>query len=145
MRTLATLAFLVSVNAWAACPELTGTYNCNYSDGSKETVTIKQENKDGIVIYDYNGSSVPADNQIRQIPDDQTIKQGTFRAWCDNESLKTQMLGKYYQDGQFFGDLTLNMDFTKVGTDLKATNTGFVKNSAGEYPLNSEVICNPAN
>lgn len=145
MRALATLALLTSINAWANCPDLTGAYNCTYRDGTKETITISQENKDGVVIYDYNGSAVPADNQVRQVPDDQTIKQGTFRAWCENGSLKAQMLGKYYQEGQYFGDLTLNMDFVKVGRDLKTTNTGTIKNSAAEYPLESELICNSAN
>jgi hypothetical protein len=147
MRKLAALALLVSVNAWA-CPDLTGTYTCKYQDGQTEVVTLSQENKDGVVIYNYNGSSIPADNVARPVPDDATLREGTFRAWCETDIFKAQLLGKYYDQGVYFGDLTLNIDFTKVGNDLKQVNTGSVKNSASEYPINAEVVCTagaPAN
>ncbi len=140
MRSLTALALLFSINAWA-CPNLAGNYTCTYQDGSSEMVSISQENKNGVITYSYNGSSVPADNIARQIPDDETIKQGTFRAWCEDVVLKAEMLGKYYSNGSLYGDLTLNMSFSKIGNDLKNVTVGLLKNSGGEYPLNSEVTC----
>lgn len=140
MRTFAALALLISVNAWA-CPELTGSYTCTYQDGSNEVVTISQENKNGVTTYNYNGSTVTADNIARPMPDDETLKQGTFRAWCENDALRVEMLGKYYNEGNYFGDLTLNLSFAKSGGDLKQVTIGNLKNSGGEYPLNSEVVC----
>lgn len=142
MRKLAALALMVSVNAWA-CPDLTGTYTCKYQDGQTETITLSQENKDGVVVYNYNGSTIAADNVSRPVPDDAALREGTFRAWCEGEALKGQLLGKYYDKGVYFGDLTLNLDVTKVGNDLKQVNTGSVKNSASEYPINAEVLCTP--
>ncbi len=142
MRKLAALALVFSAQAFA-CPDLTGAFTCTYQDGSKEVITIAQEQKaDGLVVYNYNGSIVPTDNQAYPVPDDATLKEGTFRAWCANDSaLSTQLVGKYYQDGSYFGDLVMNMDFSLTGTDLHQVTNGTLKNSGGEYPLNGDMTC----
>ena len=141
MRTIVAALALVSSQAFA-CPDLTGTYTCTYSDGSTEIVSMAQENKDGVTVYTYNGSSVPADNKAYPVPDDETLKEGTFRAWCDDtQVLKAELLGKYYNNGAYFGDLTLNMDFSIENNNLKQTTTGMLKSSSGDYPLNNEVLC----
>lgn len=140
MRTLAALLLLVSANAFA-CPELTGSYTCTYQDGSSENVTISQEDKSGVTVYNYNGSSIPADNQVYPIPDDQTLKNATFRAWCENASLKGNIVGKYYNNGSEFGDLDMVMDLSLDGTNLKNVTTGTLKNSGGTYPLDGSVVC----
>ncbi len=141
MRTLTALALVFSAQAYA-CPQLAGTYNCKYQDGSAEIVTIQQETKDGVTVYGYNGSDIPADNQVYNIPDDENLKSGTFRAWCDDDvTLKSQLLGKYWDNGAYFGDLTLDMSFTLSGSDLHQSTTGQVVNSGGSYPINNEVTC----
>lgn len=143
MRILAALALLVSVNAYA-CPDLSGSFTCTSQDNTSEVVTLSQENKDGITIYNYNGSMIPADNQAYQVPDDQNLKEGTFRAWCDandNVTLKTELIGKYYDQGSYYGDLTMNMDFSLNGTDLRQVTTGKLVNSGGEQPLNGDMTC----
>jgi hypothetical protein len=143
MRSLMAMALLFSVQAFA-CPDLAGSYTCSHQDGSTEVVTVSQENKDGVMIYQYNDAAIPADNQVYQLPDDQDLKDATFRAWCDTTNadlLQTQLIGKYYSQGSYYGDLTLNMTFSLAGTDLKQTTTGTLKNSGGEYPLNNELTC----
>lgn len=141
MRILATIALFASVNAWA-CPELTGSFTCTYQDGSSEVVEMTQELKDGVTTYMYNGSAIPADNVVYQVPDDQTLKQGTFRAWCDDTvTLKAELKGQYYDQGNYFGDLVMNMEFSLAGSDLKSVTTGTLTNSGGQYPLNGETVC----
>ncbi|MBX3020339.1 MAG: hypothetical protein KF799_01575 [Bdellovibrionales bacterium] len=144
MRSLTALALLFSVQAFA-CPDLTGTYTCAYQDGSSEVITLSQSvDKDGITVFNYNGSQIPADNQLYPIPDDDTLKEGTFRAWCDTANpalLQSQLLGKYWNNGAYYGDLTMNMTFSLSGRDLKQTTQGTLKNAGGEYPLNSELVC----
>jgi hypothetical protein len=141
MSKLVALALVVSANAWA-CPDLTGTYTCQYQDGQTEVITLSQENKDGVVTYTYNNNaSIPADNVAYPVPDGPTLREGTLRAWCEADTFKSQLVGKYYDQGVYFGDLTLNIDFAKVGNDLKQVNTGSVKNSASQYPINGEVVC----
>lgn len=134
---------LVSVQAFA-CPDLTGNYSCVYQDGTKEVVSITQEQKNGVTTFLYNGSAIVADNQAYPMADDQNLREATFRAWCDSADptlLQTQLLGKYYTNGAYYGDLTMNMNFSMAGSDLKQTNTGTLKNAGGEYPLNSELTC----
>lgn len=141
MRKIAALLLLVSANVAFACPELTGSYTCTYQDGTSEVVSISQENKDGVTVYNYNGSSIPADNTAYPIPDDQTLKQATFRAWCDGASLKGNIVGKYYNNGALFGDLDMTLDLSLDGTNLKSVTTGTLTNSGGTYPLDGQVTC----
>lgn len=141
MRKLAAIALLFSVQAYA-CPELTGSYTCAYQDGSSEVVTISQELKDGVTIYTHNGSQIPADNVAYPVPDDANLREATFRAFCSDEAtLTANLVGKYFQDGQYFGDLNMTSNFTLDGANLKQVTTGTLKNQGGEYPLNSEMVC----
>lgn len=140
MRTLAALLLAFSAQAYA-CPNLTGTYTCTYQDGSTEVVSISQEQKNGVTVYNYNGSPMPADNKAYPMPDDQTLRESTFRAWCEGEVLKGNLIGKYYNEGSYFGDLNLLLDITKQGTDLKQVSAGSLKNSGGEYPIEGEIVC----
>ena len=135
------LAMLLSANAWA-CPNLTGKYTCKYQDGSTEVVIISQENKAGVEIYNYGGSMVTTDNVARRMLDDDTLKKKTSRAWCEADILKSKLVGKYYSNGNYVGDLTLTMTFAKNGNDYKQVNTGNLKSRGGDdYPQNSEVTC----
>ncbi len=141
MRKLAAIALLFSAQAYA-CPQLAGTYTCTFSDGTTEVATVTQTVVDGVNVFNYNGTEIRADNVAYPVPEDETLKEGTFRAWCDDATtLKAQMLGKYYNGGSYFGDLTMNLEFLKVGTSLKQVTTGNLKNSGGDYPINGDVTC----
>ena len=141
MRSLLAILAFSSINAFA-CPDLTGTFTCTFSDGSSDVLTVSQENKDGVTLYIFGGEVTPADNAIYTIPDDATLKQGTFRAWCDDSvTLKAQILGQYYDAGQYYGDLTLNINYTIENGNLKDYTNGTLVNSNGTYPINSETVC----
>jgi len=141
MRKLAVIALLFSAQAYA-CPELTGTYTCTYQDGSSEVITLSQEQKDGVTVYSHNGSQIPADSVAYPVPDDVNLREATFKAWCaDGTTLNAQLVGKYFQENQYFGDLEMTSAFTLDGTDLKQVTTGTLKNLGGEYPLNSDLTC----
>lgn len=141
MRKLAALALLFSAQAFA-CPNLAGTYTCTYQDNSSEQVVISQETKDGVTVYTHNGSQIPADNMAYPVPDDANLRSATFRAWCaDENTLSANLVGQYFQDNSYFGDLDMTSNFTLSGTDLKQVTTGTLKNQGGEYPLNSDLTC----
>ncbi len=141
LRTFATMALLFSVQAYA-CPQLTGAYTCAYQDGSSEVITLSQELKDGVTVYTHNGSTIPADNVAYPVPDDANIREATFRATCTGDvTLSANLTGKYYQDGQYFGDLNMTSNFSLNGKDLKQVTVGTLKNQGGEHPLNSELTC----
>ena len=142
MRLLTGLVLLFSVQAYA-CPELSGTFTCTYSDGQTEQVVMSQQVRpDGVTVYNYGGTEVVTDNSVNAIPDDETLKEGTFRAWCsDASTLNAQLLGKYFDQGAYYGDLTMNLAFTMVGSDLKQVTTGNLKSATDEYPLDNETTC----
>lgn len=140
----ATLVVLSLFAAQAmACPNLTGSYTCNYQNGSSEVVSIAQEQKDGVTVYNYNGSGIPADNVIYQIPDDENLKQGTWRAWCDEgrDLLMAEILGKYYHEGSYAGDLTMNLEINLDGGNLKQVTAGQLVNEGGTYPFGETMVC----
>jgi hypothetical protein len=141
MRTLIAVALLFSAQAFA-CPELAGTYTCTFSDGTEETGTVTQSVVNGINIYNYNGTEIRADGVTYPVPEDETLKEGTSRAWCDDPlTLKGEVIGKYYSGGSYFGEVVLNLEFSKVGTSLRQVTTGNLKNSGGDYPINSDITC----
>ncbi len=141
MGKLAALALLFSAQAFA-CPNLAGSYTCTYQDNSSEQVVISQEDKDGVTIYTHNGSQIPADNVAYPVPDDANLRSATFRAFCpDANTLSANIVGQYFQDNQYFGDLDMTSNFSLSGTDLKQVTTGTLKNQGGEYPLNSDMTC----
>lgn len=140
MRTLATLAFIFSAQAFA-CPNLTGNFKCDTQQGS-QTLSITQDTKGSVTVYTVNGDQIPADNQVRTLPDSDDIRNGTFRAWCDDDTtFKGQILGKYYYQGTYFGDLTANLAFTMDNGNLKQVTKGSVKGSSGTYPIDQTVVC----
>ena len=141
MRTLAALALLFSAQAFA-CPNLTGSYTCTYQDNSKEMITVSQDTKGTVTVYNINGSEMPADGQTYAVPDSDNLKQGNFKAWCDGDTtLKGLLTGKYYNGGEYYGDLTMNMDWSLSGSDLKQVSNGEVKNTGGTYPINQDTVC----
>lgn len=141
MRTLAALALVFSAQAFA-CPNLTGNYTCTYQNGSKEVMAITQDTKGTVTVYNLNGSEIPADGQTYQVPDDQNLKEGTFKSWCDDDvTLKGLLVGKYYTDGQLYGDLTMNLAWSLDNGNLKQSSTGQIVNTGGTYPLSQETVC----
>jgi hypothetical protein len=143
MRSIIALALAFSAQAYA-CPSLTGNFTCTYQDGSRDTVSISQEMKDGITTYSYNGGLIQADNVARPIQDEEEIREATLRAWCDDATtLKAQMLGKYYNNGSYFGDLTINLFLSMEGANLKQVTDGNLKSANGDYPIQGQVVCTP--
>lgn len=141
MRIFGLMILLFSAQAYS-CPQLSGAYTCTYQDGSMETVTVQQDTKGATTTYIYNGSTLPADNQIYPLVDDANIQGGTFRTWCeDDRVLKGQILGKYWSNGEFIGDLTMNLEFLLDGGDLRQTSVGGTVNGGANFPIASDVTC----
>jgi hypothetical protein len=141
MRTIAALALVFSAQAFA-CPNLTGNYTCTYQNGTSETMAVTQSAKGTVTVYNINGSEMPADAQSYQVPDDDNLKQGTFKAWCDDDvTLKGLLVGKYYNAGEYYGDLTMNLGWSLQGTDLKQSSNGQIVNTGGTYPITQDTVC----
>jgi len=133
--------FLFSIRAFA-CPNLAGSYTCEFL-GYPEDVTVSQQNKNSVIVYTANGYDVPADNQAYKVPDRKELKNATLRAWCnDDVALNFQLLGVAWEDGAPYGDLTVDGTLSKSGKDLQPKMTGkIVKRDGSEQPFNPEVTC----
>lgn len=136
-----------AANAPVCPPDLsgqTGYYVCTYADGSQEPLTLKQEKHGDVMVYEYNGSVIPADNVAYPFPDDGNLRGATFRAWCDPAApteLRTLISGKNYRGTAYVGEFSLNMTLSLTGSTLKMVSRGSLKNAGGEYPFVSEVLC----
>src|SRR4051812_42353210 len=124
MRLLTIAGLLFSTQAFA-CPDLAGAFTCKYNDGSQEVITITQDLKAAVPTYNLNGSEVLADNIAKPMADDANIRNSTVRAWCDDDvTLKAEMLGQYFNNGTYYGDLTLNLGFTLTNGDFSQSTVG---------------------
>lgn len=143
MRIWVVFTLLWSASAWA-CPDLAGSYSCIFKDGSSELIQVSQEARGGVTVYHYNNTEIPADNHVYHFPDDDVLRQGTFRAWCEDDEdrvLRTQLAGRYYSENTFHGDLVLDTSYKLVGTDLQQISTGVLKQATGDRAINTQVIC----
>lgn len=140
---LSTLAASLFVAGTAtACPNLTGNYTCTYQDGSQEQMNLTQEEKNGVTVYMNSGNELIADNQTRQLPEDPSFQNATMRAWCDGEALKMNIIGKLFDQGQYFGDVnaevSLSLDAKK---SLEQVTSGTLKSVQGDFPLDGKTTC----
>lgn len=126
-----------------ACPNLSGSYTC-VNDGQKETLVVSQNEMNGQMVYQIGETQVIADNVAYPIPDDEELKGGTQRAFCDSQSneLKIEILGKIYDQQDFFGDLAVQIGFSVDGSNnLVNTIHGSLKATNGEYPIHDISTC----
>jgi hypothetical protein len=144
MRKLAAMALIFSIESYA-CPQLSGEFVCRYPDGSSEKIVLSQTLDGNITVYNVNGSNIVADNKVYPVPDDANVRNAYFRAWCDDTvSLKGHLVGQYFHNNAYYGDLDLNFVYLLVNPpagDLKQVAMGTLTNSSGERSLNSETIC----
>jgi len=136
------VGLLLSAQAYA-CPNLTGEFTCKSQDGT-EVIKISQEVRDGVTVFNYNGSEILANNEAMPFPDDDSIREGTFRTWCEEANADlvfSQLLGKYYDHGRYFGDLELNLTLSLTENNLKQVTKGTLKSGTRVYPIESETIC----
>ena len=143
MEYLATLTLLFSASS-RACPDLTGTYTCEVSSTKKETKVIQQSKKNGVMVYWVNDLEMVTDDKPRFVPENENLRQGTFRVWCDGDiKVKTQLLGKYHNNSGYFGDLTANSEwFMRDDAHLVRYTSGDIRSPDGTVmPFDDEVLC----
>lgn len=128
LRIVTVLAALFSVQAFA-CPDLTGTFTCKYSDGSQETMNITYRTENGVSYYKYDSAEFAADGTVYPLQDSDNLKNGTFAATCsDDVTLKENIKGDYYYQGTNYGplDMIINVSLSSNG-DLQQVASGTLK------------------
>jgi hypothetical protein len=125
----------------SACPTLTGSYRCTHEDGSIDQMWIAQERKNGLDLYSFNGSDMGADNVKHEIAGDPSFRNGSLRAWCEEDVFKSEMTGEYYQDESKTGEVDVIMDISIKENLLIEIASGTMKSKYGEFPINGLVSC----
>ncbi len=125
-----------------ACPNLTGNYACTYENGQAEAISLTQEIRDGVTYFKMGNAELAADNQARAIPEDDSMKEGSLRGWCEPYALKVEVLGKVYDSGEFFGDLAAQISFSlNAENNLDRVTSGTLKAVKETYPLDNTMTC----
>lgn len=144
IRFIIAALLLGAVPAWA-CPNLSGIYKCKYDDDTSETVTISQITKDqGTTVYDYNSSMVTADNMVHDVEGNKSLKDGKFKAWCDDAegTLNAQLTGQYLQDGDVVGILDMKISYAlNANGDLLERSSGAVTVGNRQFPVSTNQLC----
>lgn len=131
MRFIYALAAFASLSAYAACPELAGTYKCS-NQAQTKMVVVSQKVEAGATVYTVGGFGLIADGKARPFPD-QNLRNGTIVGSCDqNNNLNVLAKGEVYSSEKKMGDLTLTMKYTKTSnTNVKWNQTQIFKPVSG--------------
>lgn len=138
---------LVGAQAFA-CPNLAGTYTCNY-DGQVEALEMSQTETNGVTVYSMRnpndpndqGGSLPADNTTYQLEDSEQFKNATIRGYCEGETFNIAQAGQYYDQGQHIGDIQAVTSMSLMNGNLLQATNGTFKTASGDYPINSQITC----
>lgn len=146
MPLIASLLLLSFASAFStmahACPKLAGKYHCIHAkDRTRETVVMLQETRNGVEIYTFKGPQLFADNIVRDLPESPDFKQGTLRAWCDGEFLRTKYTGKLYHENQYMGDLMARQSYQKFDTALTVITKGDISGGDVGANIDQELNC----
>jgi len=139
-KTVLVLATALFSAGALACPNLAGDYTCQTDDGP-QSMTVTQEESNGVTSYDLGGTQLITDNEVRDIADDETLKDGKVRSWCEGDVLKAAATGTVLDGGEPAGDVDLTITFTTDGTTLTQNMSGTFKNAGNNYPIDNTMTC----
>lgn len=141
--TLLALA-LVGTSAWA-CPNLAGNYICNV-DGQMQSLMVRQDQANGVTTYYLNHDAVVANGLTEKLPDNGDLKNQTFKAWCDKETLMGALYAEVHAEGEAVAQIDVEMSMSlDEKQNLIQTSKGTFKDLMGNQsePLEeSNLVCN---
>jgi hypothetical protein len=125
-----------------ACPNLTGNYSCVDQDGEAHPFVVTQSVTGNVTVYQIDGKPMPADGVVYPIPDTDSMKSSTIRAWCNDDiALNVQVLGKIWQGNTYVADVTQNEVWTGTDSSLSITITGSTSGNGQTQPIDTQLSC----
>ncbi len=129
--SLAIIGLFVSASAYAACPDLSGTFSCAYDDGTVDQMVISQTEANGVTTYTVNGNPIVADGVVQSIPDDAGARNQSVSYSCgDDNKFKYTYSAELYEANVMAGAVTADLLFSK-----DATTGGLVVEDVGTFSL----------
>lgn len=127
MKKFVFLAAFTTVNAFA-CPDLTGSYQCNNEDG-QSIIQIQQSEENGSTAY-----AITTNGEVSYvIPDntEYTGEDGTkVRMWCESNQVRINIQAVDTEAGPWVANLAYYQDESKnlvndISITLKSTGENF--------------------
>lgn len=140
MKWFTTGAFALTLPVFA-CPDLSGVYKCTIEEGITETVEITQVKSNGVTVFLINGAEIPADNAAHAIVGDVTFQNASLRAWCEDDRLRTELIGNFLNNKTDIGSLDLITDRRRVGNAVLERAVGSMDNGLEKFPVKSFTSC----
>lgn len=144
MKLIFATLFAFSASAFATCPDLKGTYQCEV-DGEQWVDKVEQsDNKDGVVTYYVNGDIYAiTDGAVRNIPESDQLRNGQTSASCAENKLVVNLLGDLWDQGRFNGSLDMTVISYKGNNgDLVLRQQGtFTSPDGNQYPFDQIMSC----
>lgn len=138
MKSILALGTLMISVASYACPQLAGTYACNY-DGEVEMTTITQGVQNGVTYYVSDGETILMDGQSKSFQDEGAV--GYYIAQCDGNTAQIQTVADMIENGAIVGNMDTTTDLTPSQTGVVMQTTGQVNYQGQVYPINESVEC----
>lgn len=138
MKTISFIAALLVSTYAMACPQIAGTYTCDYGDGP-EVLTIQQTVKSGVTEYLLDGDSYLADGQAYAYSDEGF--SGTTTTACAGQTVSSAIVGDLLENGSAVGNLNVTVSYTPSATGLNSTSVGQLVYGGQTYPINDSISC----
>lgn len=133
------LTFVSAKSLAVSCPNFAGNYNCTFETTGPQDLEIRQRELDEVSIFTFNGNEAIADGQVRQMPNNDEIKDGFYKARCSHTELEIWQKGNLsFAEGYL--EATLSLFFNDDG-DLANENIGKIVINGKERSLNNRGIC----
>lgn len=130
-------ASLFSVVSYA-CPQLAGTYACNY-DGQIEVTTINQGVQNGITYYEVDGDVILMDGQPKNFQEVDAV--GYSVAQCNGNVAQLQTVADLIENGAVAGTMNTVSNITADAQGMTMQTMGEVNYGGQLYPINETVSC----
>lgn len=127
------------INTYAmACPQLAGTYTCDYGNGP-EIMTVEQNVKGGITEYIIDGYVVLADGQA--YPQNDESFSGTTTTSCVGQDVSQLIVGNLLENGTDVGDINVTSSFVTSSTGVNLVSVGEITYGDQTAPINETIAC----
>jgi hypothetical protein len=144
MRKLFLFMALTSAPAFAACPNITGQFNCTDGNGNYQETFATSVDQNGVTTYTLDQTQVVADGQPRPVPGT-LMPNGKYTATCDAVSKVLVHIEGPYAWGSTSGYLKFDISTFYVGSYLEMDqHQDFLPVEGPEQFSDVKLTCTPA-
>jgi len=144
MRQLILFIALTSAPAFAACPNISGNFNCSDGNETYQETFSTAVDGNGVTIYTLDDTQIITDGQPRPTPGT-LMPNGKYTATCDTTNKVLVHAEGPFQWGSDAGYLKFDMSAYMSGTVLKIDqHEDYLPVQGAERTSDTALTCTPA-